>query len=180
MNEQRIHQWATAYLHWLIPQVREGAGHQHKTYSDLLELMHAKEFVWLVPNDDNRIVDGLDLRAEFIDESDAPGDLSSEMLGACSVLEVLIGLAFAAGGEEESWAWQLLDNLELVKMHDPISTRKARKTDEILETLIWRRYEPDGQGGFFPLAFPEEDQTKLEIWYQMSAYISEIHPEYMT
>ena len=29
-------------------------------------------------------------------------------------------------------------------------------------------------GGFFPLAFPKEDQTKVEIWYQMSGYLEEL------
>jgi hypothetical protein len=50
--------------------------------------------------------------------------------------------------------------------------------EEILYALIWRTYDPDGVGGFFPLAWPKEDQTKIEIWYQMNAYAKEIHPEY--
>ena len=83
-----------------------------------------------------------------------------------------------AGGESSGWAWQLIVNLELDKMSDMISRRKAVEVDEILETLIWRNYAPDGQGGFFPLAWPEEDQKKVELWYQMAFYVNEIHPEY--
>jgi hypothetical protein len=99
-----------------------------------------------------------------------------------SVLEVMIGLsrrlAFYAGGEPEGWAWQLLCNLDLRTFRDPLSRRKASVVAELLHSLIWRTYAPDGTGGFFPLAWPKEDQTKVELWYQMSAYVEEIHPEY--
>ena len=57
-------------------------------------------------------------------------------------------------------------------MYDPVSKRKAMKIDDILENWLWRTYEYDGSG-FFPLTTTEEDQTKVEIWYQMAAYINE-------
>lgn len=181
MDDKRTAKWVEAYFHWLAPQVRD-EGHQSHTYTDLLRLMHGKEFVWLVPNDDNRLVDGLDLRLEFLQEAEAPNDLSPETFGPVSVLEVLIGLsrrmAFVAEGDAEVWAWQFLGNLELHKMSDPLSRREAAQVDEILESLIWRTYNIDGTGGFFPLTKPEEDQTQVELWYQMCAYVEEIHPEY--
>jgi len=40
--------------------------------------------------------------------------------------------------------------------------------------LIWRDYHADGRGGFFPLTNPDTDQTKVEIWYQMNAYVTEM------
>ena len=142
--------------------------------------MHEKEFIWVVDRDDNRVADGCDLRIEFLHENEARG--TKKDFGPPSVLEMVVGLsrrvAWEAGGEAEGWAWQLLVNLELEKMHDPLSNRKARKADEIMEALIWRTYSPDGAGGFFPLAWPDNDQTKIEIWAQMHAYVREIHPEY--
>ena len=36
-------------------------------------------------------------------------------------------------------------------------------------------YERDGQGGFFPLKYPTEDQTKKEIWDQMNLYVNEMN-----
>jgi hypothetical protein len=169
-----------AYFHWLVEQVRK-PGHQARTYWDLLYLMHQKEFVWLVPNDDNRIDDGTELRREFLLENNVT-EMTKEDFGPCSILEVMIGLsrrlAFAAGGEAEGWAWQLLDNLKLSKMSDPLSDRRTNLANTKLEALIWRTYQPDGTGGFFPLNYPDEDQTKVELWYQMASYINEIHPEY--
>lgn len=172
------------YLRWLVPQI----GERHREYGDLLALMFEKEFkkVESVPNDENRMVDGLDLRLWFCLEKGlreqfpdkAPTDL---IPGPCSFLEVLIGLskrlAFSAGGDPQGWAWRLVDNLELHRFKDPITKEKAKQVDDILEACIGRTYKPNGQGGFFPLAWADEDQTQVELWYQMSAFIREI-PEH--
>jgi hypothetical protein len=172
---------AEAYFRWLVEQVREQGGHPSKTYWDVLGLMHDKEFIWIpnAGNDDNRIADGLELRHEFLDRR---RNVPIERFGPCSCLEVMIAISrrmeFNAGESAEGWAWQLLCNLELHKMPDPLSRRKAAKVDDILETLIWRNYAPDGVGSFFPLAWPQDDMRRVEIWYQMHSYILEIHPEY--
>lgn len=163
------------YLGWLEPQV--GVDRQPRSYSDLVRLLGNKEFVWLVPHDNNRIADGLDVRREFAEETGVIGDL-----GPCSVLDILVvlsrRLAFIAGGAPPGWAWQLLCNLELHKSADPIGPRKSMRVNEILEVLVWRTYSKDGQGGFFPLAWPDQDQREVELWYQMEYYADEIHPEY--
>jgi hypothetical protein len=167
------------YLRWLESQIRDGQRDQ--TYWDLIKIMFEKRFDALVPHDDNRMQDGLDLRTEFCHSNHISMD-ALHFLGVCSFLEVLIGLShrleFNAGGNHRQWAWQLLDNLELTKMIDPLPKRKATQINHILDAVIRRTYKPDGQGGFFPLAWPDEDQTKVELWYQMAAYIHEIHPEH--
>lgn len=179
---------AEDYLRWLAPQIRdEHSGRKDREYEGLLSVMFQKEFVWTDTfiNDENRIGDGLDLRIEFANQKSLHRPMRiREQLGPCSFLEVLIGLSkrlsFQAGGSAPGWAWQLICNLELDKMYDPLTHRKARKVDDILDTVIWRTYNPDGLGGFFPLAWPDDDQTKKELWYQMAAYIDELHPEYDT
>jgi hypothetical protein len=176
-------QIAKAYFHWLVEQVREEGRHPAKTYWDALWQMHQKEFVWTVPWDDNRIADGVELRDTFFVERNFPIELMNrDDFGPCTVLEVMIGLsrklAFYANGEPEGWAWQLFCNLGAHKFPDPLSKRKAAKLDELLEVLIWRTYDPDGTGGFFPLTRPKMDQTKVELWYQMGAYVEEVHPEF--
>src|SRR4051812_21002459 len=109
------------YFTWLTDQVQED-GHPRNTYGDLFRIMYDTEFVWIIPNDDNRLMDGLDLRVEFFG--------NKEMLAKpCSALEVLVALsrrlAWLAGGSAEGWGWQLLCNLELHRFRDPISQRKA-------------------------------------------------------
>ena len=169
------------YLHWLESQLRDEHGNSNKSYWELLNVMFEKEFVFVVPMDDNRIVDGLDLRVEFAHENRLRPNVLRDVR-PCSFLEVLIGLsrrlAFAAGGQPPGWAWELLGNLELHRMSDPLTQPKHRKVQEIMDAAIWRTYAPDGTGGFFPLAWPEDDMTKVELWYQMNAYVEELHPEH--
>jgi hypothetical protein len=158
------------YYEWLIDQIEIPNG---KSYRDLFELMHNLEFVWTVPNDDNRVQDGLDLRSEF-----ANGKVANLRLAGVTFLEVLIALsrrlAFTAGGEPEPWAWRLIKNLRLHKSSDPLTNGRGNRARDILDAVIWRTYERSGRGGFFPLRNTLEDQTKVEIWYQMNAYVIEM------
>lgn len=182
------------YFKWLVKQVYISYRRQTPTTCDtLMELMWNKPFPWVVDGDRNRVEDGLELRYLFLnDESYIPAfEEMNQMYGRdamptgilefrdppCRTLEVLIALArrleFQTGDNAGWWAWRLLSNLELNKMKDPLSKMKQAKVDDILETLIWRTYARDGAGGFFPLSFAQDDQRKVEIWYQMSAYLAE-------
>lgn len=178
------------YLSWLNSQLRDEHGDPEKTYRGLLVLMFETPFGWVdaIPLDENRVVDGKDLRMEFAHicggsnrrQLKIADDLLN--LGQVSFLEVLIALsrhlAFVAGGEAPGWAWQLMCNLELHRLSDPFTRPKERKAHEIMNTVISRTYAPDGTGGFFPLAWPDGDQTRVELWYQLNAYAEELHPEH--
>lgn len=176
------HPLAEKYFRWLVAQTRtQKKSEDDPAFSDLLRLMFNTEFAWTVHHDDNRVEDGRDLRTEFCYQKGMATDTLKDAW-AVSFLEVLIGLsrrlAFTAGGRASGWAWQLIENLELNRFPDPLTPKKAKRVEDILDTCIWRTYGPDGQGGFFPLAWPDEDQTKVELWYQMAAYINELHPEH--
>lgn len=162
------------YFEWLTDQIEIHKNNPH-TYRDVLERLHNTEFVWIVPNDDNRVQDGIDLRTEF------HGEFRRKFQKGTSVLEVLIALsrriAFTAGGDPRLWAWQLFENLGLHKASDPLTGQKSHRVEHILEALIWRTYGRDGQGGFFPLQRFLDDQTKVEIWQQMNAYVAEIQED---
>ena len=168
------------YYEWLLAQIEVRS---KNTYNDLFERLHNTEFVWIVPHDDNRVGDGLDLRSEYLhgtvgwDHEEVMRFPIMTGKGA-SVLEVLIALsrrtAFTCGGDAPWWAWQLIGNLGMYRFYDPMSKAKYAQLEEILEALIWRTYKRNGEGGFFPLNDPKEDQTKVEIWYQMNQYAMEI------
>lgn len=188
-----IDQLNDLYLRWLARQIhynyRQTTG---DSYQSLVMALHNKPFVWTVANDDNRVEDGKELRYNFLTDEELRLEfatfgpnleqcISEFREQQCSVLEVLIGLsrraAFMAAGEPGWWAWRLIVNLNLHRMKDPLTIRKVEVINDVLETLIWRTYRSDGLGGFFPLGFPEANQTKVEIWDQMSAYINEFqHP----
>ena len=168
------------YFQWLYRQVAsDRLKNPARTYWSLFRHLYTKEFVWLIPNDDNRIEDGRDLRYEFLDD-EGIDEVSREWLElGCSMFELLIGLsrrlAFEAEGQPRGWFWLLLENLQLETYNDDIYMHLDRDDiDETLDRVIWRTYSPDGHGGLFPLNPPRRDQRKVELWYQMSSYIQEI------
>jgi hypothetical protein len=152
-----------------------------RSYFELTYVMFETEFKWSITMDDNRLADGMDIRHEFADSHDVDRRVMDE-LGPCSFIEVLLGLSrrmeFVAGGTAPRWAWQLLMNLGLERMWDHLSRPKAQTVHEILQTVINRTYAPNGQGGFFPLAWPDRDQRQVELWYQLNSYVEELHPEH--
>jgi hypothetical protein len=169
------------YLEWLYAQVASvKLRSPSKTYWHLFRQLFRKEFVWLVPNDDNRVEDGRELRHEFLSFTGIR-DVDPHWFDlGCSVLEMLIALArrcaFQTEATEEEWFWKLMDNLDLTKFNDAWYKAEHNEAliDERMNRLINREYSYDGSyGGLFPLHNPERDQRDVEIWYQMSAYLLE-------
>ncbi len=164
------------------------------TYWFLLNRLWETEFTWFVPNDDNRIADGLVLRELYFNIV----DLSSTAFtrgATCSVLEMLIALAQRMGdmlampGEDTNIVspfFEMLDNLNLLGFHDELYfgketdmakrnqyERDMKKIDKILEAVVKRTYSKNGRGGLFPLRYTQHDQRTQEIWYQMNEYVLE-------
>lgn len=160
------------YLEWLYDQVlvrtRGGA-----TYWKLLRQMHETEFTWFVPNDGNRAEDGKDLRMEWTSQVDIQAPEMWLDLG-CSFLEMLVALArrmeFEAGETVQHWFWRLLQNLGFESYHDG-SGYSRKYVTKCMRIVMDRMYDPRGNGGLFPLQDPKEDQRRVELWYQMSAYL---------
>lgn len=167
-----------SYFEWLYSQVAPVEVQDPKlTYWKLLKELYSKEFVWIIPNDDNRIEDGKELRREFIHEEGLE-DVDPHWIDlGCSMLELIMGLSRrlefeADAGEPHYWFWHLIANIGLERYTDK-SRRSRRVIDEILDTVIFRTYGSDGHGGLFPLDNPQKDQRKVELWYQLSAYVVE-------
>lgn len=162
------------YLPWLYGQVAEvKTRRSSRTYWDLFRQLYSTEFVWFVPNDDNRAEDGRELRSEWAAQEGVGYDPDWLSLG-CSFLEMLIGLSrrltFEAEGDTSAWFWHLINNLELTGFHDR-SNFNPQDVDDVTATVIWRTYDEDGNGGLFPLRQPSGDQRKVELWYQLSEYL---------
>lgn len=162
------------YLIWLYGQVAEVKTRKSsRTYWDLLRQLYSTEFVWIIPNDDNRAEDGQELRREWAAEQGIVIDDNWLGLG-CSFLEMLIGvsrrLEFEAGGDASSWFWHLINNMGLLGFNDR-SKFSPEEVEDRTSAVIWRTYDPDGKGGLFPLRNPKKDQRTVEIWYQLSEYL---------
>jgi len=165
------------YFPWLYGLVADAnEENPSRTYWRLFKLLYDKEFVWFVPNDDNRMEDGRALRGEFADREELERvDPSWYHLG-CSMLEMLIALSrrlsFQTDREPHLWFWDLLKNIDLDGFNDR-QRFSDQYVEDVLEQVIWRTYTHNGKGGLFPLEGPCDDQRHVEIWYQLSAYILE-------
>lgn len=170
------------YIDYLIDVVGRGT-----EYDGLLLHLYATEFYSLVPNDDNRGIDGCYLREKFIDECGPLMEPASIRFGPCSVLEMLIALSFRiqfdlSGGVYDrpasEWFWVLMDNLGFNVFNNIIYSKQqnVELLEDKLDILLNRKYSFDGNGGIFPLNNAKEDQRKVEIWYQMSSWIIENYP----
>lgn len=167
------------YFEWLYRQVAPvSLKNPRRTYWKLLRQLYTKIFVWFIPNDDNRVADGKDLRHKFLSEMNIDEIDDGWMDLDCSVLEMLVafseGVAYIDMEEQppSAWFWNFIENLDLRSYVDA-KPRSESEIDEILNRLIFRTYEKDGRGGLFPLKNPEFDQTKVELWYQANYYLIE-------
>jgi hypothetical protein len=167
------------YLKWLYSQVASTRWkNPTRTYWRLLRQLYTKEFVWFVPNDDNRATEGRDLREEFLETSGLDIVDENWMTLGCSFLEMLISLSrrleFETRTGAREWFWCLLRNLGLGDVTDAVENPQPETIDEILNAVIWRTYQFNGQGGLFPLLKPDRDQRQVELWYQLNAYLIEL------
>lgn len=176
-----------AYFEWLYGQVGPLKNRNpERNFWHLCRRLHSTEFIWFVPNDDNRVEDGKELRLEFLSSTprsfEDPHGLWQDL--GCSMFEMLVALAKLAAFESErsqvEWFWRLMHNLGLDRYSDKVYAHSVRDgidegVDEILEQLNNRTYRRNGVGGLFPLRRAREDQREVELWYQLSSYLQEGH-----
>lgn len=145
-------------------------------YELLMKKLYNTEFHWSVPNDDNRALDGINLRDRF------GWTLEGK---ECSYLEMLVALALRCeeelmyepeeGDRTEHWFWMMMRNLGLDRCRDDSFEDSWTMSDVtyVTENMMSREYNRNGIGGLFPLRHPRKDQRKIEIWYQMNDYLME-------
>lgn len=169
------------YFNWLSDLVCGRRFSSRDSFRRLLIFLHNTDFTYSIPRDENRAVDGIDLRWQFASErgfSSVPACLS----GPCSVLEMMIALVIRCeetimddpelGNRTGQWFWNMVVNLGLGSMSDD-------RFDEIIvrrvvHRFLDREYEPDGRGGLFWIRDCERDLRTMEIWHQMCWYLDSI------
>lgn len=172
-----------AYLEWLYSQIGT-VQNSDPAYNhwNLLRKFYVTQFNDSVPNDDNRASDGKELRIEFLQQTGFPlDDPYGDWFNLdCSVLEMMIALARRVAFEDETlkspveWFWLMTHNLGLDAFTDDIyEISMDEEVGWILDRFNRREYERNGQGGLFPLQRNRNDQRRVELWAQMSAYLLE-------
>ena len=168
------------YFNWMYRIVMPS----RPSYTKLLRRLNEIPFTYILPMDENRMTDGIDLRYRFghsqrISEKDIVNHLDTE---GCSVLEMMVALAIHCeedimddpdvGNRTSRWFMEMIHNLGLTGMDDLNYNRQY--VDGTIDIFLHRRYAPDGKGGLFRLKHCTEDLRNVQIWYQMNWYLNEI------
>lgn len=169
------------YFDWMIDLVNANRGPKEISYIKLLEYLHNTEFTYLILRDRNRAEDGVDLRYRFGLIRKHP-EYPEYLSGPSSVLEMMIALAIrceecimddpAYGNRTSQWFWGMIVSLGLGGMTDAIFDRDY--VEECLTRFLNREYERNGKGGLFTVKGTLRDMRKMEIWYQLNAYLNSI------
>ena len=136
------------YFDWLC-KIISGPG----MYSKLLSYLHNIAFRWTIINDQNRALDGHNLRSIFTTgNKDGYWELDAHLPQLCSVLEMFVALSircednimhnpFIGTNNTDRWFWMSLDNLGLLYYDDG-----HFDTDEVSD-IVWKwlshDYAPD-------------------------------------
>lgn len=166
------------YFNYLCSLIDHPVMNKH-SYVKLLQHLGDVEFRYILPLDENRTLDGLELRSEYRDRYGETG----LGLRPCTVLEMMVALAVRCevhimsnteiGDRTGKWFWDMISSLGLYSMYD--SKYDPDKVDDILETFMDRKYQPNGRGGLFTVdEYAEYDLTTIEIWYQLNWYLKNI------
>lgn len=172
------------YFDWLC-DFTEDRYHFGDCYTKLLMCLHDVEFRYLIPLDENRALDGIDLRWRFACDMGWQGqwrDVRDILQGPCSVLEMMVALACRCedtimtnpdiGSRTSFWFWMMIDNLGLTDMdNDKFDINEVMYK---LNIFLDREHEPNGKGGLFYIENPRRDLREVEIWYQMCWYLCSI------
>lgn len=153
---------------------------QHSRYKKLSRFLMRSPFYYIIPMDDNRYADGVDLRYHFGCDMNIPSPVvSSELDGMdCSVLEMMIALAVRANdiitsdGDPSFIFWSMIDSLGLSSQTD--NHFDEDYCHECIERFLNREYLPNGIGGLVTLSNPPTDLRNVEIWCQVMWWLNEL------
>jgi hypothetical protein len=168
------------YFEWLCSLVGDSKISRH-SYAKLLDYLHHTEFTFVIPMDENRCIDGANLRYRYGLEHNIDGPVIASCLDnePCSILEMMVALAVRV--EEQimgtpgrncpgRWFWMMIRSLGLQDMYD------KNFDGEYVNFVVWRflnlEYKRDGEGGLVHIPGILEDLRSMEIWYQMMRYLS--------
>ena len=168
------------YFDWMYNLVCD----ERMPYKKLLKRLHEIEFASILPMDDNRATDGVDLRYRFAYEKKHAYAMITDYLDnkPCSVLEMMVALAYKCeeqimenpefGNRTKQWFIGMVYSLGLKYMTD--AGYDEGFVNRAINRFLNRDYKANGEGGLFTVHYYRRDMRLVEIWYQMCWYLDEV------
>lgn len=171
------------YFNWLCHLVCGDDRFRLQNYHELLHILHERDFMWSIRNDENRAEEGIGLRSRFASSIGYDQNkIYVVMSWSCSILEMMVALAIRCeenimtdpryGDRTTQWFWGMVRSLGLMCMHNEYFDKD--KTNHILNIFLDRQYEPTGEGGLFTIKNTMSDLRDVEIWYQLLWYLDKL------
>lgn len=169
------------YFEWLCSFVKPFVCDH--SYRFLMLHLFRTDFYAVIPMDENRASDGIELRYRFGREKRIRMSDIANVLDVkdCSVLEMMVALSLRCeeqivdepdvGDRTRKLFWSMINNLGLNRMDD--ESYDSFEVEDRLDIFLNREYKSDGTGGLFKLRRTRHDLRNVEIWYQMMWYLSE-------
>ena len=175
MRDDRYYSSASmnTYIHWVLKDKLGLTEKEAKKNMCLVSALSEVEFVWRHPMDENRALEGLELRNDFEYETGDYLDKSSGLIPQCSMFEMLAALAIRCenqlmrnsllGDRTSKWFFEFLDNLGLLDCDE----RDVDHIVEVCEDFM------DNKIDMFPLKDKKMNHKNEQIWKQLMAYLNE-------
>ncbi len=170
------------YFNWLV-DLTCGWCSEYGDYSELMSYLFSRQFYYIIRHDDNRAVDGEDLRFRFVESTDeyTYRDVYLYLMRPCNVLEMMAALAIRCedhimGDPSEDdkthiWFWSMIQSMGLDGMSNGYFNEP--KAEQIVTDMLERKYDKNGNGGLFRINDRTKDMRKVEIWCQLSWFLKE-------
>lgn len=171
------------YFDWICSMICDSR-HRKTQYRKLLEHLNDVPFLAILEMDENRSVDGINMRYRFGRDCGYDDRIIASLLDdhPCSILEMMAALAIRCeehimedsdmGNRTGQWFWSMVNSLGLVTMSNDFYN--SSYVDNVLQRFINREYRPDGEGGLFIVRNSGQDMRDIEIWYQLCMYLDSI------
>lgn len=190
MRDERL---TTEYLCYLMNRAGLEADGDYG-YLRLCETLHEIDFLPQTDMDENRCEECRDLRVDFANtEYGAEGlevvsvidILDDELCESGTMFELLVVLAekmaFETSDSEyeastRKWLIEMLLNCGLDKnlLNSDFEVEGCEEAVKAaMDVVIFRKTGWDGEGGLFPLAYPQYDQRRAELLIQLNNYLEE-------
>lgn len=170
------------YFNYLLSIIDNG---MVEDYTIMLDILYRIDFRWSIHNDDNRAIDGFDIRYNYQEDLGVDGkELEELLLIPCTVIEVICGLAIRMDEimrdpyerHINRWFWELLGNLGLTNFTNEAFEKGVWSQEDvtkIVDIFMDRTYDELGRGGLFPRKFCGKNQKVTELFAQMNGYLNE-------
>ena len=162
------------YFKWLSTLVFPNEEIQ-RNYIGLLNLLYEIRYVWdpNIPLDENRYIDGINLRESFSYKSKIPSDIvQNSIQGPCNILEMICALGIRIDndimatyytGYDHGYFWiqKMLKNLNILQYDDLNFDEDAIRCK--IDNFLHRRYSENGFGGLFYVPNSEKDMRRAKV-----------------